>query len=547
MRPINRPSTLVVGWDGATPQLLFPWIDAGELPVLAGLIHGALRGPLESVRPPMTLPAWSSFLTGVGPGEHGIVDFAVRQPRTGRLRFLDVRDRAVETVPERLDRAGWTVGTVLFPTTWPPAPLSGGQISGFDSPVATTVPRSACAPPELHGLIEDTLGGPLSFAAVAELRKGPRWEAEASAALLRGIEHKERVCLAMLEAGPPHDFFAVLFGESDTAAHHFWHLCDPASPRYDPVLAARHGDVLLAVYRRLDQALGALLAQRDWRCVVLASDHGFGPASDRVLHLNAWLAEHGFLTWGGGGGFARLRHGVARLLPAAALDRIVRGVPRAAIEGLEARARWGAIDPRRTDVFSDELNYAPSLRLNLQGRDPCGRVPASGPSHAALLGRLERMLLDWRDPFSGQRLVRAVHAREDWMPGPCVERAPDLFLELEDVEGATPNVLPSRPGDAAVAWLPRRRWRGAKGMGMSGSHRPDGVFVLRTPGTASGCARLGIAELLPRWAEDAGVHVPEASAVGQGIAASPDPTRSNAPSADPDRLTERLRRLGYLP
>jgi predicted AlkP superfamily phosphohydrolase/phosphomutase len=527
----------MVGWDGATPQLLFPWLDAGELPVLASLREAALCGPLGSVQPPMTLPAWSSFLTGVGPGVHGIVDFAVREEQTGRLRFLDARDRATETVPERLDRAGWRVGTVLFPTTWPPSPLSGGQISGFDSPVATTVPRSACSPPELHDVILETLGRPLSFAAVAELKKGPRWEADAAAALLQGIEDKERVCLAMLKSGRPYDLFAVLFGESDTAAHHFWHLCDPTSPRHDPALAPRFGDVLLSVYRRLDQALGALLDAQQWDSVVLASDHGFGPASDRVLHLNAWLAEQGFLAWGGGGGLAAARHAVARVLPATVLDRVVRRLPRSVIEEVEGRARWGAVDMARTDVFSDELNYAPSLRLNLQGRDPEGRFPATEPSRGALLRRLEAALLGWRDPIGGQRVVRAVHPREEWMPGPCVDRAPDLFLELEEVDGCTWNVLPSRPGDPSVSWLPRDRWRGAKGMGMSGSHRRDGVFLLKSPGTAPGRAHLDIQDLLPRWAADADVALPEARSSTSSL--SPG-------SEDPAALAERLRQLGYM-
>ena len=524
-------------------------VEAGDLPVLGGLMQGALAGPLASVQPPMTLPAWSSFLTGVGPGVHGIVDFAVREPGTGRLRFLDARDRALETVPERLDRAGWRVGTVLFPTTWPPRPLSGGQISGFDSPVATTVPRSACAPPELHDLIQETLHRPLSFAAVAELRKGRRWEAQASAALLQGIEDKERLCLAMLRRGAPYDFFAVLFGESDTAAHHFWHLCDPTSPRHDPVLALRCGDVLRAVYRRLDQCLGALLAAGSWDCVVLASDHGFGPASDRVLHLNAWLAEQGFLGWSGAGWLGPARHAVARALPATVLDAAVRRLPRRVIEGIEGRARWGSIDPARTEVFSDELNYAPSLRLNLQGRDPGGRVPACPVTRGSLLRRLERALLDWRDPMSGKPIVRAVHAAEAWMPGPCVDRAPDLFLELEEVEGCSWNVLPSRPGDPSVAWMPRARWRGSKGMGMSGSHRRDGVFVLRTPGTSFGRAPLAIQELLPRWAEDAGVDLAPAGRSADNAVRSPRWRSEDqaSPSEEPAQLAQRLRRLGYLP
>ena len=95
------PSTLIVGWDGATPQLLFPWAAEGKLPAISALIERSAHGCLASVEPPMTLPAWASFLCGVGPGVHGIFDFtAVDAP--GKLRFVDARDRATPTLLEGL-------------------------------------------------------------------------------------------------------------------------------------------------------------------------------------------------------------------------------------------------------------------------------------------------------------------------------------------------------------------------------------------------------------------------------------------------------------
>ena len=551
--------TLCLGFDGATPQLLFRWIEEGKLPNLAALQQRARWGSLASTQPPMTLPAWSSFLTGVPPAEHGIFDFTRREYGTGKLRVVDARDRAVQTVPRSLSDQGFHVGTFFFPTTWPPEDLSGGQVSGFDSPVATRVPPEAYRPRELYDLALEVNGRPLSFAAFSELRMGAQWEEMAADALLRGIEEKERFVLALLRRREPYDFFGLLFGESDTVAHHFWHLSDPGSPRHDPELAPRFSDVLLRVYQRLDTCLGRLLAtDPGFESVVIASDHGFGGSSDRVLHLNAFLAEQGFLSWRRGAWAAGLPRRGAQLVPEQVLERLVRVLPPSLVTGLDGHSRYSAIDFHQTQVFSDERDYAPSLWLNLEGREPEGTVPA-GPSgelmRAELSQRLERSLMQWRDPIDGARIVRRLISRREAFVGPCADRAPDFLLELERPGGYTYNVLPSRPGGSSSARVPRSQWRGAKGAGMAGSHREDGIYLLAHPGLEPGEERMGIADLLPLWlrCQKLPMHsspLPADHIKGhRGWESDPLGNASSGvvePEAGTVALTERLRSLGYI-
>ena len=547
--------TLCLGFDGATPQLLFPWIEAGELPNLAALQRRARWGRLASTVPPMTLPAWSSFLTGVPPAEHGIFDFTRREFGTGRVRVVDARDRAVPTLPRLLSERGYHVGTFFFPTTWPPEELTGGQISGFDSPVATRVPPEACRPRGLYDLSLKSVGHPLSFAAVSELSKGERWEEEAAAALLQGIEEKEKFALTLIRERPPYDFLGFLFGESDTAAHHFWHLADPGSPRHDPRLAVQYGDVLLQVYRRLDVCLGRLLeADPGFESVVIASDHGFGGSSDRVLHLNSYLEEQGFLRWKGASWTASVPRRIAQRVPERILERAVRRLPEKVVAGLDGHSRYGAIDFRHTMVFSDERDYAPSLWFNLQGRDPQGVVSAgegSSVTQGELRERLERCLLAWRDPIDGAPIVRRIRSREELFDGPCADRAPDFLLELERPSGYSYNVLPSRPGGPSTARVPRASWPGAKGAGMAGSHREDGVYLLALPTLEPGEESLGIAGLLPRWLEAQGIQLDSTSSAevqGEGTSPGAVPRETTRGTSLPEatELAERLRKLGYL-
>jgi len=60
------PQVLVIGLDGATWRVLDPWSHAGRLPHLTALMERGARGILQSTVPALTLPAWSSCMTGIG-------------------------------------------------------------------------------------------------------------------------------------------------------------------------------------------------------------------------------------------------------------------------------------------------------------------------------------------------------------------------------------------------------------------------------------------------------------------------------------------------
>lgn len=56
----NNRRLVIIGLDGATFDLIQPWIAAGELPNLQRLMaEGRYRGPLKSVVHPFTAQAWT--------------------------------------------------------------------------------------------------------------------------------------------------------------------------------------------------------------------------------------------------------------------------------------------------------------------------------------------------------------------------------------------------------------------------------------------------------------------------------------------------------
>lgn len=516
-----------MGLDGATWSV----IHALGLPHLGRLAAGGRWGPLGSTTPPMTLPAWSSFLCGVNPGRHGILDFMRRPPGRYGLELLHAGHRLVPTMHELLSARGRRVASLFVPTTWPPSKLNGLVVSGFDNPAATRVERAHVWPPARHEALVRRFGA-LRYADLPEGRPGPGWEGALTAALLRELGRKEALCAALLRE-EPWDLFMVVFGESDTAGHHLWRCHDPGSPRHLP----GHEGLLASVYRRLDAAVGRLAAEAELVCVV--SDHGMGGASDRVVYLNRFLEAGGWLRFAGGAG-ARGADRARQAALSLPVGGLVRRLPARLTAAAEARTRWGGIDFAATDAWSDELAYAPSIHLSLRGREPLGRRS----DREGLLQELEAALLGWEE--EGERVVARVHRREAVLEGPAVEGAPDLYLELAAPGGHQLTALPSARVAPGVTGrrLSRAEHGGGKGRGMNGSHRPDGVYLLH--GAAFGAAGprpLGIAELFPVLFDALGEPLPPWLA-GQAPPALP-PARPYRP-AEAAALRGRLARLGYL-
>ncbi len=75
-------SVIVLGLDGLDPKILQSLMDLGRLPNFARLAAMGSLQPLATTMPALSPVAWSSFITGMTPGGHGIADFIARDPKT---------------------------------------------------------------------------------------------------------------------------------------------------------------------------------------------------------------------------------------------------------------------------------------------------------------------------------------------------------------------------------------------------------------------------------------------------------------------------------
>lgn len=558
-RPALRP-LLVLALDGATFDVIEPMAAAGELPNLAAWMRDGRAAPLPSTTPPVTFPAWSSFMTGLEPGEHGIFDFTQKLPGRYRLRFVNARDRAGRSLFRRVSDAGGRVLVLGLPATHPPEPVNGLLVCGFDAPVSAGTDASSASDPELYRAIAARVG-PWMRPALDESARADDFHERAVATLLDRIDRKRDFALEALAqlrgraGGAPPDLTMVVFSESDTAGHHYFRDHDPRSPRHDPDASPIRRRALRDVYRRLDAACGALreAVGPEATCVVL-SDHGMGPASDAIVHLNRRLAECGLLARREGAGrlvdraARRVRDEAVARLPAGLAQALFRRARGAAAE-LESRARFGGLDWRRTLAFSEEANTNPGVWINLAGREAAGCVAPE--DYEKTRDRVIDALASWTLPSGGPVVARALR-REAVHAGPFASRAPDVVVELALDRGYGLSLVPTpwAEGGRQGAGLPSVRvlapaaYGGGRGRGMNGTHRANGIWIEATGDARVGAPPTRLARVAPWLAEAMGLGWHDVAEASRGGDAPPAPR----PYDDEEEamVAERLRALGYL-
>ncbi|MGH2892207.1 MAG: alkaline phosphatase family protein [Solirubrobacteraceae bacterium] len=210
----------VIGLDCADPRLVFDrWLS--ELPNLRRLLAAGTWGPLRSVDPPITVPAWSCMMSGSDPGELGIYGFRNRMDHGyDSLAVADSRSVKIDRVWDHLSREGRHVIAVGVPQTSPPMPVNGELVSCFLTPDPREDPYTY--PPDLRMEIEQLVG--TYRVDVRNFRSDDRDRILAE--VYEMTEQRFRVCRHLLDTRP-WDFFMMVEIGLDRMHHSFCRFMDP--------------------------------------------------------------------------------------------------------------------------------------------------------------------------------------------------------------------------------------------------------------------------------------------------------------------------------
>jgi predicted AlkP superfamily phosphohydrolase/phosphomutase len=448
------PKVAIFGLDCAEPSLVFDrWLD--ELPHLHSLVRRGTWGRLRSVDPPITVPAWSSMLTGLDPGELGIYGFRNRRDYSyNGLTFANSHSLTAKRVWDILGEAGKHVVVIGVPQTYPPTPVNGELVSCFLTPD----PRADTYtyPPGLRAEIE-ALVGPYQVD-VRNFRSEDRDRILSE--IYEMTEQRFEVARHVLSTRPWEFFMMVEIG-LDRIHHAFWRYLDTAHPKYEA--HPRYSDVIRSYYRYLDDQIGEVLSTLDDdTSVLVVSDHG-AMSMEGAICVNEWLRQHGYLT---------LRQQPDGVVPFARAD----------VDWARTRA-WG------------EGGYYCRLCLNVQGREPQGVVPPE--EYESLREQLIVELEALRDP-TGRPIGTRVFRPEQLWP---VRRgiAPDLVVYFGNLAWRSNGSL----GHGEVYTFENDTGPD------DANHAPEGIFILAGRHAPAGERRdRSIFDVAPTILEIFGLPIP---------------------------------------
>lgn len=468
----------LVGLDGATFDLITPWVNEGLLPNFARIMRGGSYGELQSIIPPLTTPAWASFITGKNPGKHGIFDFAERIDGSYDIRWVTSQSRRGRSLWKIISSHEGKVGVINIPNNYPLEKVNGFVIAWMDAPDS----KNFTYPPQLAKEIKDKIGEYIiTILDWKENEDLSRFQEN----LHRMIENRTQTTLYLME-NKPWDFFAVLFSATDIVQHIFWSFMDSNHLGYDANGASKFGNTIRDVYSHIDSVLGEIINRLDEATtLILMSDHGAGGLR-YVVHLNKWLEEEGLLKFHGDSEkiyrktfslLQSLSTNTARkalsllkqYLPQdmrSHLKKIFPGVR----DKLEGMLFSSLFDWSRTQAYS--LGSYGNIYVNLKGREPDGIVKP-GKEYEELRDTISARLLELKDPVTHKPVVQKVYRKEELYNGSFISKAADLIVHWSDGYHSV-----QRFGSKEDSVFDPRLHLHLTNIRYSGCHRMNGIFVI---------------------------------------------------------------------
>jgi predicted AlkP superfamily phosphohydrolase/phosphomutase len=451
--------SVVIGLDGVTWRILDPLIESGHMPRLASLRRAGAWGVLESTVPTYTPPAWTSAVTGVNPGRHGIYGFVEGHAQNERRELVHSGRIESPTIWEMAKAQGLRSGIYNLPLTYPPRELDGWMVSGMMTPGWGERQRGFTSWDKGSADLEARI---LKWVPDYAVDMSADWERDwrdvaLAERALAVLQQRYTVLDRLIQLDPPDLLFTVL-ETPDRLQHVYYRYLDPTDSLYDSEAGRKLRPQVIACYEAMDRIVGLLDDYADSGGALVCSDHGF-TAWESSVHTNTLLQRWGYL---------KLKPG-ARLMQTSAARRAVPLAKRVlpARVAREAKNRtFAAVDWSRTRAFASPIPQQ-GVFINLKGRERLGVVEPDD-----LQGLKEEIKRDFEQlrGSDGLPVTDRVHLSEDVFEGDALDGAPDLLPVMRDHRFELDDELFHEQPITDLSHLPR------------GVHHPDGIVVVRGPG-----------------------------------------------------------------
>jgi predicted AlkP superfamily phosphohydrolase/phosphomutase len=384
---------LIIGVDGVPYSLLNKYIKDDVMPNLKKILgQGFTLHQMNASIPDISSVSWTSFNTGVNPGEHGIFGFTDLKPGSYSLYFPNSKDIKAPTFWEILGKSDQKSSTLLqryhnkvrhpyrsiifnVPHTYPALPMNGILVSGF---VAIDL-KKAAFPESAYNYLHS-----INYLIDVEAEKAKEDKTAFMKSLFECFEIRKKGISHFFEEESWNLFFACIT-ETDRLHHFFF---DASKDKENP-----YHESFLRLYMELDKFIkylyeGFVERYSEKGFFMILSDHGFAPVKKEV-YINRFLEEKGFLVLNNEGHF---------------------------FERVENKTKAFNLDP---------------CRIYIHGRDSYPRGTVGKEEKAALLEEIKKILRTLKGE-SGDEVIDKIYEKVEIYHGPHTHMAPDLVCLPKD-------------------------------------------------------------------------------------------------------------------
>ena len=324
----------VLGLDCCAPEVVF---NDERLVNIRRLMDLGVWGRLESVIPPITVPAWMCMTTSMDPGSLGVYGFRNRTDHTySGLGFASSGSIREMAIWDHIAREGKKSIIVGVPPGYPPRRINGISVGCFLTP--DTTKDEFTHPAAIKAKITELVGEyPVDV-------KGFRTDdKEWLKREIFEMSKKQWTVVRWLLREQEWDYFHYVDIGLDRVHHGFWNYFDKQHVQY--VAGNPYESVIPEYYLWLDEQIGSVLDLLDSETILLlVSDHGAQRLNGGFV-VNEWLIKEGLL--------------------------VVDEMPAQVTPFNKLKVNWA-----KTRVWSEGGYYA-RVFFNVQGREPQGVIPAS--------------------------------------------------------------------------------------------------------------------------------------------------------------------------
>ncbi|MBP2680216.1 MAG: Type phosphodiesterase / nucleotide pyrophosphatase [Candidatus Krumholzibacteriota bacterium] len=323
---------IFIGVDGGDWEFIKPLVADGRLPHFKRLLEEGSAGPLRSIEPLLSPLVWTSIATGRLPEDHGILNFTVVDPQTGKKVPITRMYRKTDAVWNFLGDYGRKTDIVGWLASHPAEDINGvmvtdrvGYLAYADAGGEGTLAPGSVSPlaraGEIAGFVVKSKDVAYEdFRKILDLdreefdkNKGipfdPKNPVNNLIMLYASVRTYDNIARHLLAEDKP-DFLGVYFEWCDAVGHLFMTYSPPRLDWVDERDYEKYKNVMIETYMLQDRIIGDYMAMcGDETVIVIASDHGFKSGAGRPRlsgeiaggHAAFWHQPLGILAlWGNG-------------------------------------------------------------------------------------------------------------------------------------------------------------------------------------------------------------------------------------------------------